>query len=98
MSRCWPRRVAQYGMEWRPTCWRARTVRPQYVLLSCSTSFPQRSEPPRPKPDWLGNPNMSTLESLTELQAFIVLNALPNIGPITLNRLLEELGGDPRAI
>ena len=41
---------------------------------------------------------MSTLESLTELQAFIVLNALPNIGPITLNRLLEELGGDPRAI
>ncbi len=35
---------------------------------------------------------------LTERQAFLVLNALPNIGPITLNRLLEELGGDPRAI
>jgi DNA processing protein len=35
---------------------------------------------------------------LTEQQAFLVLNALPNIGPITLNRLLEELGGDPRAI
>ena len=35
---------------------------------------------------------------LTELQAFLVLNALPNIGPITLNRLLEELGGDPRAV
>jgi DNA processing protein len=35
---------------------------------------------------------------LTERQAFIVLNALPNIGPITLNRLLEELGGDPRSV
>ena len=28
----------------------------------------------------------------------MVLNDLPNIGPITLNRLLEEFGGDPRAI
>jgi DNA processing protein len=36
--------------------------------------------------------------ALTELQAFMVLNALPNIGPITLNRLLAELGGDPRAV
>lgn len=35
---------------------------------------------------------------LTERQAFLVLNALPNIGPITTNRLCEELGGDPRAI
>src|SRR6185436_18677087 len=35
---------------------------------------------------------------LTEQQAFLVLNALPNIGPVTLNRLLEELGGDPRAV
>ena len=35
---------------------------------------------------------------LTERQAFLVLNALPNIGPITLNRLLDELGGDPRAV
>lgn len=35
---------------------------------------------------------------LTESQAFLVLNALPNIGPITLNRLLAELGGDPRAV
>ncbi len=35
---------------------------------------------------------------LTERQAFIILNALPNIGPITLNRLLEELGGDPRMV
>ncbi|MSU25369.1 MAG: DNA-protecting protein DprA, partial [Opitutus sp.] len=40
---------------------------------------------------------MNTSE-LTERQAFLVLNALPNIGPITLNRLLEELGGDPRTI
>jgi DNA processing protein len=37
-------------------------------------------------------------EVLSEAQAFLVLNALPNIGPITLNRLLAELGGDPRAI
>jgi len=28
----------------------------------------------------------------------MVLNDLPNIGPITLNRLLEEFGGDPRDI
>jgi len=37
-------------------------------------------------------------DSLTERQAFMVLNDLPNIGPITLNRLLEEFGGDPCAI
>ncbi len=36
--------------------------------------------------------------AMTEQQAFLVLNALPNIGPITLNRLLAELGGDPRAV
>jgi DNA processing protein len=36
--------------------------------------------------------------TLSEQQAFLVLNALPNIGPITLNRLLVELGGDPRAV
>jgi DNA processing protein len=35
---------------------------------------------------------------MTEEQAFLVLNALPNIGPITLNRLLQELGGDPRRV
>ncbi len=35
---------------------------------------------------------------MTETQAFLVLNALPNIGPITLNRLLAALGGDPRAV
>ena len=28
----------------------------------------------------------------------MILNDLPNIGPITLNRLLQELGGDPREI
>jgi DNA processing protein len=38
------------------------------------------------------------IPELTERQAFLVLNALPNIGPITLNRLLEELDGDPRAV
>ena len=37
-------------------------------------------------------------ENLTERQAFMVLNDLPNIGPITLNRLLAEFGNDPRAI
>ena len=37
-------------------------------------------------------------DSLTERQAFMVLNDLPNIGPITLNRLLEELGDDPRDV
>lgn len=39
---------------------------------------------------------MST--ELTERQALLVLNALPNIGPVTLNRLLQELGNDPRAV
>jgi DNA processing protein len=37
-------------------------------------------------------------DTLTEQQAFMVLNDLPNIGPITLNRLLVEFGGDPRTI
>ncbi len=32
---------------------------------------------------------------LTAEQALLVLNALPNIGPISLNRLLTDLGGDP---
>lgn len=41
---------------------------------------------------------MNTTEALTERQAFLVLNALPNIGPVTLNRLLSELGGDPRTV
>lgn len=41
---------------------------------------------------------MAELSSLSERQAFMVLNDLPNIGPVTLRRLLEEFGGDPRAI
>ena len=39
-----------------------------------------------------------TPSELTERQAFMILNDLPNIGPITLNRLLEEFGDDPRDI
>ncbi len=35
---------------------------------------------------------------LSERQAFMILNDLPNIGPISLNRLLAEFGGDPVAI
>lgn len=35
---------------------------------------------------------------LTVKQAFIILNALPDIGPIALNRLLADLGGDPRQV
>jgi DNA processing protein len=35
---------------------------------------------------------------LTTRQAFMVLNALPHIGPITLNRLLEAFGNDPVAV
>jgi DNA processing protein len=34
---------------------------------------------------------------LTEKQAFLALNALPGIGPIGLNQLLEGFDGDPRA-
>src|SRR5476651_1670863 len=41
---------------------------------------------------------MSIETELTTAQAYLVLNALPNIGPITLNRLLAELGGDPRNV
>ena len=37
-------------------------------------------------------------DNLSEQDAFLVLNALPNIGPITMNRLLTELGDDPRSI
>ena len=37
-------------------------------------------------------------DALTERQAFMIRNDLPNIGPSTLNRLLQELGGDPRDI
>ena len=41
---------------------------------------------------------MNPETELTERQAFMIMNDLPNIGPITLNRLLEEFGGDPREI
>jgi DNA processing protein len=34
-------------------------------------------------------------ELSSEMQAFLVLNALPDIGPITTNRLLGHFGGDP---
>lgn len=37
-------------------------------------------------------------EPLSERQALLILNALPNIGPVTLNRLLAELSPDPREI
>ena len=37
-------------------------------------------------------------DKLSERQAFMILNDLPNIGPVTLHRLLEEFGGDPRDI
>ncbi len=37
-------------------------------------------------------------DTLTERQAFMILNDLPNIGPISLNRLLAEFGNDPRNV
>lgn len=42
--------------------------------------------------------NAAMPESLTTEEAYLVLNALPNIGPITTNRLLGKLGGDPARI
>lgn len=41
---------------------------------------------------------MNPEAELTERQAFMIMNDLPNIGSITLNRLLTEFGGDPREI
>jgi DNA processing protein len=38
------------------------------------------------------------MEEITVTQAFLVLNALPDIGPITTNRLLAEFGDDPRRL
>lgn len=35
---------------------------------------------------------------LSRSQALLVLNALPHLGPITANRLLEACGGDPVAV
>jgi DNA processing protein len=37
-------------------------------------------------------------DTLSERQAFMILNDLPNIGPVTLHRLLAEFGDDPRDI
>ena len=37
-------------------------------------------------------------EPLTRRQAYLVLNGLPGMGPITLNRLLELFEGDPVAV
>ena len=36
--------------------------------------------------------------SLTESQAFLVLNALPGIGPVNVRRLLDQFGDDPRLV
>lgn len=38
------------------------------------------------------------MNDLTVTQAFLVLNALPDIGPITTNRLLAAFGDDPRRL
>ncbi len=38
------------------------------------------------------------MSELTETQAFLVLNALPDIGPITTNRLLAAFSEDPRRL
>ncbi|GAB5560708.1 MAG: DNA-processing protein DprA [Synoicihabitans sp.] len=38
------------------------------------------------------------MTNLTEAQAFLVLNALPGIGPVNLRRLLDEFENDPRAV
>ncbi|MCC5023952.1 MAG: DNA-processing protein DprA [Candidatus Synoicihabitans palmerolidicus] len=35
---------------------------------------------------------------LTESQAFLVLNALPDIGPVNMRRLLDRVGDDPVAL
>lgn len=41
---------------------------------------------------------MSEAGALTESQAYLVLNALPSLGPVSLRRLLDEFGEDPREI
>ena len=38
------------------------------------------------------------MSELTVTQAFLILNALPDIGPITTNRLLAAFGDDPRRL
>jgi DNA processing protein len=41
---------------------------------------------------------MSKSTDLSQREALMVLNGLPTMGPITLNRLLEAFGGDPVAV
>ncbi len=41
---------------------------------------------------------MNASHELSETQAFLVLNALPNLGPVSLRRLLDAFGDDPLAI
>jgi DNA processing protein len=41
---------------------------------------------------------MAMSSALTEHQALLVLNGLANMGPVTLNRLLDAVGGDPRLV
>lgn len=38
------------------------------------------------------------MSEITVTQAFLILNALPDIGPITTNRLLAAFGDDPRRL
>ena len=40
----------------------------------------------------------SAPDTLTEQQAFLILNGLPNIGPVSCARLLADFANDPRAI
>jgi DNA processing protein len=65
----------------------------------CSVGFlPERLLVKYDCHDWLVSHGGAMSIELTERQAFLALNALPNIGPITLNRLLAEFGGDPLRI
>ena len=43
-------------------------------------------------------PRQMSLDGLSGNQAFLILNALPDIGPITTNRLLAAFGDDPRRL
>jgi len=38
------------------------------------------------------------MSEMTETEAFLILNSLPDIGPITTNRLLGAFGDDPRRL
>ncbi len=41
---------------------------------------------------------MSRTSQVTERQALLILNALPEVGPVTLRRLMDAFEGDPRRI